>query len=128
MSFGRVAELAADAVSLRVGAQERFDFHAAVNGGELFARRDAGRDELVGHRVCDADDRVAAGGGEDFAAAEERAGGRVLVRMEWRAVDGVNDGGTLRRQAAARPKRPALPLWVWTTSGRNVSIARPIAR
>ena len=67
----RVAELAADAVAVLGRVQERLDFHAAVDGRELFARRDAGGDELVGHRVGDADDGVAARGGERF-----RSGGR----------------------------------------------------
>ena len=91
--IGRVAKLAADAIAMGIGGEECFDLHAAVDRGELFARGDAGGDELVGHGVGDADDRIAASGREDLTAAKQRAGRGALVRMKRRAVDCVDDRG-----------------------------------
>ena len=53
-------ELAADLGAGPRRVQERVDVHAAVDGQILLGPADAGGQGLLGHRVADADDRVAA--------------------------------------------------------------------
>ena len=56
-------------------------------------RRDPGVHQQVGHRVGDADQRMATPRGVRFAPAKQVSGRRVLIRMEGRPVDRVHDGG-----------------------------------
>ena len=70
--FRPIAQLVADALAMFARSQKRLDLHAAVDGGELFPRGDAGRDHQIGHGVGHADDGVAAPRGPAFAGLEKQ--------------------------------------------------------
>ena len=96
------AESPTDGVAVFVRVQERFDVHAAGDRRELLSRGHSRGDQLVGHRVGDADHPVATPGGPTFTPSKELAGDRRLVIVERCAVDGVN-----HRRHAERPRRGA---------------------
>jgi len=89
--LGLVAQFAACFLAIFGGVEERFDFHAAVDCGELFAWGHAGVDHQFGHGVSHADHGMASGSRPTFASSEKRTRPPALIGMEWRSVDAVDD-------------------------------------
>ena len=83
--------------------EKRVGVHAAVDGQELLGPADAGGERLLGHRVADADDRVAPPGRPALEGDVEPVLERRLERAERHAVDRVDD----RRHLLVPGGRPA---------------------
>ena len=121
-------KLAADLVARSGGVEERIDVHPAVDGRILLGATHALGQRLLGHRVADADDRVATlrrptlqGDIEPVPHPDDSEGPNGRPWIVWTTA------GTRSSHAAARPRMPAFELWVWTTSGlsRRIDSAEP---
>ena len=125
-AIGRLAEERADTGQLgQFLRQARMHSRGLVDQLRQSWGRGECRKSLLGHRVADADDRVAPPGGPALqrdiepvlqpATPKARTAGRGSCARR---------PGTRSGQAAARPMIPAFELWVWTTSGLSRRIDR----
>ena len=95
------------AVAMRRRVEKGLDLHAAVDGGELLARRDVGVDQQVRHGVGHADEGRNCAAQRSQRRIASRASPRLVgdERVPWTVC---TIAGTCAAVAAARPRTPAL--------------------